>query len=201
MSQLEISKTALAGVLIIGKQRMHDDRGYLFELFRAQTYEAELNARPFVQDNVLRSRQGVVRGLHLQHPNAQGKLVTVTRGCIVDVAVDVRRGSPTFGKSVSVEISDKNGYQLWIPRGFAHGFSALSEDADVIYKSDDYYDPTTQIAINCLDPALGIDWRVAKPIVSPRDAAAPRLADVSDLPAYQHEQSSGRRGHADRRSS
>jgi dTDP-4-dehydrorhamnose 3,5-epimerase len=184
MSQFEISETALAGVLIIGTQRMHDDRGYLFELFRAQTYEAELNARPFVQDNMLRSRQGVVRGLHLQHPNAQGKLVTAIRGCIVDVAVDVRRGSPTFAKSVAVELSDKNGRQLWIPRGFAHGFSVLSEDADVVYKSDDYYDARTQIAINCLDPALGIDWRVTKPIVSPRDAAAPRLADISDLPTY-----------------
>jgi dTDP-4-dehydrorhamnose 3,5-epimerase len=185
MSSWRINETPIPGVLVIDTHRVSDDRGYLFELFRAQEYEAALKAQPFVQDNVLRSRRGVVRGLHLQYPNPQGKLVTILRGRILDVAVDVRRGSPTFGRSVAVELSDQDGRQLWIPRGFAHGLCALSDETDVIYKSDDYYDPATQIAINCVDPALGIDWQVDKPIVSPRDAAAARLADIVDLPPYQ----------------
>jgi dTDP-4-dehydrorhamnose 3,5-epimerase len=127
----------------------------------------------------------VVRGLHLQNPNSQGKLVTAIHGRILDVAVDVRVGSPFFGKSASVELSDENGRELWIPRGFAHGFSVLSDQADVFYKCDAYYDPQAEITINYADPALGIDWRVDNPVVSPKDSTARLLADIAGLPVYE----------------
>jgi dTDP-4-dehydrorhamnose 3,5-epimerase len=185
MSNIEIIETLLPGVVILAPRRLSDDRGFFAELYRADRYAAIGIAGPFVQDNVSRSRHGVVRGLHLQNPNAQGKLVTVVNGCILDVAVDVRMGSPTFGKVVTVELSDENGREMWIPKGFAHGFSVLSEQADVIYKCDDYYDQKSEITVNYSDPALGINWRLAAPIVSHKDAAAPLLASVVGLPVYE----------------
>ena len=180
-----IIETELAGVLIVEPRRYTDTRGYFCELFRADQYREALNSCEFVQDNMSRSQRSVVRGLHLQFPNPQGKLVFATAGWIRDVAVDVRCGSPTFGKHVVVELSENNGRQLWIPRGFAHGFSVLSDVADVVYKCDGYYNPVSEQGINWSDPALGIDWGVDPAELSPRDASAPYLADVSRLPNWE----------------
>lgn len=163
-----------------------DARGDFRELFHAARYrEAGLDAT-FVQDNVSRSRRGVVRGLHLQHPHAQGKLVAVVDGAVVDVAVDVRRGSPTFGRWAALELTADNAMQLWIPPGFAHGFAVLSETATLAYKCTAAYSADDELALRWDDPALGIDWRVAAPLLSARDAAAPTLADVAPerLPPY-----------------
>lgn len=131
-----------------------------------------------------RSSRGVARGLHLQNPNPQGKLVSVLRGRVLDVAVDVRRGSPSFGRHVAVELSEDNRRQLFVPRGFAHGFSVLSETADFFYKCDDYYSPQHEIAVRWDDPAIAIDWKVEAPPLSAKDTAAPLLADAPNLPAY-----------------
>ena len=140
--------------------------------------------RPFVQDNLSRSARGVLRGLHLQNPKAQGKLVSVLRGLVLDVAVDVRVGWPTFGRHVAVELSEENRRQLWVPRGFAHGFVVLSETAEFFYKCDELYSPSDEIAVRWNDPALGIVWGVESPTVSARDAGAPVLADIRGLPVY-----------------
>ena len=140
--------------------------------------------RPFVQDNMSRSTYGVLRGLHLQNPSPQGKLVSVMRGSVLDVAVDVRVGSPNFGRHVAVELSEESRRQLWVPRGFAHGFVVLSETADCFYKCDDLYSPKDELVVRWDDAAIGIDWGLANPSLSPRDAAAPLLADVKNLPIY-----------------
>ena len=158
---MNVIETALPGKrLILEPRRFADTRGFFVELFRADRYREVVNAAEFVQDNLSRSRRSVVRGLHLQNPNAQGKLVATLTGRIRDVAVDVRRGSPTFGRHVAVDLSEDSGRQLWIPRGFAHGFSVLSERADVVYKCDAYYDSAAELTINWSDPAIGIDWGV-----------------------------------------
>jgi len=170
--------------LIITPQRIVDPRGFFSETFRAAQYAAAGMPHPFVQDNWSRSRRGVLRGLHLQNPKAQGKLVTVISGQVLDVAVDVRVGSPAFGRHVAVELSDENGIQLYMPRGCAHGFIVLSETADFLYKCDEYYSPQDEIVVRWNDPALGIDWRISEPLLGKRDAAAPLLADVSDLPSF-----------------
>src|SRR6516165_5526996 len=131
-----------------------------------------------------RSTYGVLRGLHLQNPSPQGKLVSVMRGSVLDVAVDVRVGSPNFGCHVAVELSEENRRQLWIPRGFAHGFVVLSETADLFYKCDDLYSPKDELAIRWNDPTIGIKWGVDNPSLSAKDAAAPSLAEVKYLPIY-----------------
>jgi dTDP-4-dehydrorhamnose 3,5-epimerase len=131
-----------------------------------------------------RSVYGVLRGLHLQNPLTQGKLVTALRGKVLDVAVDVRVGSPNFGRHVAVELSEANKRQLWVPRGFAHGFVVLSETADFFYKCDDLYSPKDEVSIRWDDPAIGIDWGVEKPSLSAKDADAPLLTDVKNLPVY-----------------
>ena len=170
--------------MIITPQRIVDPRGFFSETFRAGQYAAAGMPHPFVQDNWSRSRRGVLRGLHLQNPKAQGKLVTVISGQVLDVAVDVRVGSPAFGRHVAVELSDENGIQLYMPRGCAHGFIVLSETADFLYKCDEYYSPQDEIVVRWNDPALGIDWRISEPLLGKRDAAAPLLADVSHLPSF-----------------
>ncbi len=170
--------------MIITPQRIVDPRGFFSETFRAAQYAAAGMPHPFVQDNWSRSRRGVLRGLHLQNPKAQGKLVTVISGQVLDVAVDVRVGSPAFGRHVAVELSDENGIQLYMPRGCAHGFIVLSETADFLYKCDEYYSPQDEIVVRWNDPALGIDWRISEPLLGKRDAAAPLLADVSHLPSF-----------------
>src|SRR5262249_46305122 len=139
--------------VVIFEPKLHGDhRGFFVEMFQAERYAAYGVRRPFVQDNLSRSEQGVLRGLHLQHPKQQGKLVSVLRGRLLDVAVDVRVGSPTFGRYVMVELSEDNRRQLWVPRGFAHGFVVLSESADFFYKCDEFYSPANEIVVRWNDP-------------------------------------------------
>lgn len=181
---MQVTKTEIPGVLIITPHRIVDPRGFFSETFRAAEYAAAGVPYPFVQDNWSRSRRGVLRGLHLQNPKTQGKLVSVISGQVLDVAVDVRVGSPTFGRHVAVEISEENGRQFYLPRGCAHGFIVLSETADFLYKCDEYYSPQDEIVVRWNDPALGIDWRISDPVLGARDASAPLLADVSRLPSF-----------------
>ena len=182
---MKITETELPGVLIVEPPAFRDDRGVFTELWHGARY-AELGiAGPFVQDNFSRSRRGVLRGLHLQSPNAQGKLVSALAGSVIDVAVDVRRGSPSFGRHVAVELTEDNRRQLWIPRGFAHGFCVLSDWASVFYKCDAPYAPHAEKTVRWNDPALGIAWPEQTPVLSPRDAVAPLLAEIADLPAFE----------------
>jgi dTDP-4-dehydrorhamnose 3,5-epimerase len=185
---MNAAETAIPGVLIIEPSVIKDSRGVFLELFRTERYLAHGMNRPFVQDNLSRSSAGVLRGLHFQHPNAQGKLVTVLRGAILDVAVDVRRGSPTFGRHVAVALDDQLRRQLWIPRGFAHGFVVRSEDADVFYKCDRAYSPADELVLRWNDPELRIEWGADRPILSPRDAEGRTLAELEPrLPSYAAE--------------
>lgn len=181
---MRIEPAELADVKIIEPTVLTDARGSFFEAWQLERHARAGIPPLFVQDNLSRSLRGVLRGLHLQHPNGQGKLVMVVAGSILDVAVDVRLGSPSFGRHTAVELSDANHRQLWIPRGFAHGFYVLSASADVFYKCDAPYSQKDEKSIRWDDPAIGVRWPGASPILSPRDAAAPLLADVADLPAY-----------------
>jgi dTDP-4-dehydrorhamnose 3,5-epimerase len=182
---MQIIETAIPDVLIIEPQIFGDQRGFFLEMFQSKKYRAGGIAGPFVQDNLSRSAFGVLRGLHLQNPNAQGKLVTVLQGTVLDVAVDVRRGSPTFGRHVAVELSADNRRQFWIPRGFAHGFAVLSEVADFFYKCDESYSPQDEIVISWNDPDLAIEWGLSEPKLSARDLAGRRLSEIDRLPTYQ----------------
>lgn len=170
-----VEPTALPGVLLLKPAVHRDARGRLHEAWRADACAA-LGIGPFVQDNITCSSAGVLRGLHFQHPGGQGKLVGVLHGRVLDVAVDVRRGSPTFGAWTALALDADTAWQLWIPPGFAHGFLACAEDVVVQYRCTAYYDPAAQRAIRWDDPDLGIDWPLRTPTLSPRDAAAPRLA-------------------------
>jgi dTDP-4-dehydrorhamnose 3,5-epimerase len=181
---MKVIPTAISEVLIIEPKLIGDERGFFVESFHADRYAAHGIVGPFVQDNLLRSAHGVLRGLHLQHPRTQGKLVSVLRGRVLDVAVDVRRGSPSYGQHVAVELSEDNRRQLWVPSGFAHGFLVLSQSADFFYKCDRLHSPADEIAVRWNDPALGITWGIAAPTLSPRDASAPFLAEAAVLPAY-----------------
>jgi dTDP-4-dehydrorhamnose 3,5-epimerase len=181
---MKMIATDLPGVLILEPQLLGDQRGFFLECFQAKRYAEAGISRSFVQDNMSRSRYGVLRGLHLQNPVMQGKLVSVMSGRVLDVAVDVRLGSPNFGRYVATELSEENRRQLWVPRGFAHGFVVLSESADFFYKCDDLYSPKDEISVRWDDPAIGINWGLANPSLSAKDAAAPLLADVENLPAY-----------------
>lgn len=180
---MKITPTRLPEVLLITPKVFGDDRGHFFESYQAERY-AEAGIGPFVQDNCSRSRRGILRGLHFQEPRAQGKLVQVTSGTVFDVAVDIRRGSPRFGEWVGVELSSERHDQLWVPPGFAHGFCVLSESADFHYKCTDYYAPECEHGVAWNDPDLGIEWPVDQPLLSPKDAAAPRLKDAVRLPGY-----------------
>jgi dTDP-4-dehydrorhamnose 3,5-epimerase len=181
---MNVIATALPEVLIIEPTLFGDQRGFFVETYQFPRYAAHGVNRPFVQDNMSRSGHGVLRGLHLQNPFTQGKLVTALRGRVLDVAVDVRVGSPNFGRHVAVELSEENRRQLWIPRGFAHGFAVLSETADFFYKCDDFYSPKDEVSIRWNDPAIGINWIVETPLLSAKDAHAPLLNDVKNLPLY-----------------
>ncbi len=183
---MNVISTAIPEVLIIEPKVFGDQRGFFLETFKADRYGEKGISRPFVQDNLSRSGQGVLRGLHLQNPKTQGKLVSALRGRVLDVAVDVRVGSPTFGRHVTAELSEDNRRQLWVPRGFAHGFVVLSETADFFYKCDELYSPSDELVVRWNDPALGISWGIESPTVSGRDAAAPLLADALGLPVYGH---------------
>jgi dTDP-4-dehydrorhamnose 3,5-epimerase len=181
---MNVIATVLPEVLIIEPTLFGDKRGFFLETYQFPRYAEHGVNRPFVQDNVSRSSYGVLRGLHLQNPTTQGKLVTALRGRVLDVAVDVRVGSPNFGRHVAVELSEENHRQLWVPRGFAHGFAVLSEAADFFYKCDDLYSPTDEVSIRWNDPAIGIIWGVETPSLSAKDADAPLLKDVKNLPLY-----------------
>ena len=171
-------------VLIIDPKLFGDQRGFFLETYQSTRYAEHGISRSFVQDNLSRSAYGVLRGLHLQNPKTQGKLVSVLRGRVLDVAVDVRVGSPYFGRHVAVELSEDNRRQLWVPRGFAHGFVVLSETADFFYKCDEFYNPKDEIVVRWDDPAIGITWGVESPSLAARDAAAPLLSEIENLPVY-----------------
>jgi dTDP-4-dehydrorhamnose 3,5-epimerase len=181
---MNVIQTDVPEVLIIEPKVIGDHRGFFSERFHAERYAASGIRGPFVQDNLSRSGRGVLRGLHLQHPKDQGKLVSALRGRLLDVAVDVRVGSPTFGRHVAVELTEDNHRQLWVPHGFAHGFLVLSESADCFYKCDELYSPADEIVVRWNDPAIGITWGLDSPKLSARDAAAPPLADIKHLPRY-----------------
>lgn len=183
---MNVVATAIPGVVIVEPKVFQDPRGYFLESYRQSSY-AEAGIGPhFVQDNISRSQRHVLRGLHVQEPNGQGKLVHVLAGEILDVAVDVRHGSPWFGKHVAVNLSQDNKRQLFIPAGFAHGFCVLSDDVLVQYKCTTYYSPKDEFSVLWNDPDLGIDWPVAAPVLSAKDSDARRLRDIesSRLPAY-----------------
>ena len=175
---MNVTETSLPGVLLIEPRVLGDARGWFVETYRVERYAAHGIGGPFVQDNLSRSARGTLRGLHLQHPHGQGKLVSCPLGSVLDVAVDVRVGSPTFGRCVSVELSAENQRQLWVPPGFAHGFQVTSEVALFAYKCTDVYHPEAELGVRYDDPDLAIAWPVADPIVSPKDRALPFLRDV-----------------------
>lgn len=159
---MEIIKTQIEGVLIIEPRLFKDERGYFFESFNQKEFEDKICKTTFVQDNESKSTYGVVRGLHFQKPPfAQSKLVRVVKGSVLDVAVDIRKDSPTFGQHVAVELTEDNHRQFFIPRGFAHGFSVLSKEVIFQYKCDNFYAPQSEGAIAWDDPNLGIDWQIS----------------------------------------
>lgn len=183
---MRITKTDLTEVLLVEPTVHRDARGFFLETWHAEKFAAAGLPARFVQDNHSLSRRGTLRGLHAQIAHPQGKLIRVTRGEVLDVAVDVRAGSPDFGRSVAVLLSAENFRQLWIPEGFAHGFCVVSEEAELQYKCTDFYDPTSEITIAWNDPALAIAWPTADPILSEKDRAGRRLAEIppSALPPY-----------------
>ena len=177
---MEVIKTELAGVVIIEPKIFRDARGYFFESFSQKEFEEKVRKIAFVQDNESMSSYGVMRGLHFQLPPfTQSKLVRCVKGKVLDVAVDIRKGSPTFGKHVSVELSEDNHRQFFVPRGFAHGFAVLSETAVFQYKCDNFYAPQSDGGISILDDSLGIDWKLPtdKVILSEKDTKHPLLKD------------------------
>jgi dTDP-4-dehydrorhamnose 3,5-epimerase len=177
---VQITPTALPGVLLIEPRVFGDARGFFLESWNRQSFAQAGLDLDFMQDNHSRSSRGVLRGLHYQLHNPQGKLVRVTQGAVFDVAVDIRRASPQFGRWVGFELSADNHRMLWIPPGFAHGFLVLSDTADFLYKCTTLYDPPSDRGIRWNDPAIGIDWpdAGAPPLLSAKDAIAPCLADA-----------------------
>ena len=184
---MKVEQTAIPGLLVLEPRVFGDSRGFFKETYFARRY-AEAGVRgTFVQDNLSKSTRGVLRGLHLQHPHGQGKLVQVLLGEVFDVAVDVRRGSPTFGKWVGVTLSADNHRQFWIPPGFAHGFCVTSDEALFSYKCTDGYHPECELGVSWCDPEVGIDWPVADPSLSDKDLAYPKLSEIPEhsLPPYE----------------
>lgn len=180
---MNVLRTDMEGLVIIEPKVHGDERGYFFESFSERDFAAGVAETSFVQDNESRSVYGVVRGLHFQRPpHSQAKLVRVVKGRVLDVAVDLRKDSPTFGRHIAVELSEENHRQVFLPKGFAHGFSVLSEEAVFQYKCDDYYAPECEEAVAWDDPDLDIDWKVPadKVILSEKDRRHPRLRDIID---------------------
>jgi dTDP-4-dehydrorhamnose 3,5-epimerase len=177
---MKASPTALPDVFIIEPQVFGDERGFFFESFNHAKFEQAIGRKvSFVQDNHSRSAQGVLRGLHYQIAQPQGKLVRVVQGEVFDVAVDIRKSSPTFGQWVGVHLSAENKKQLWLPEGFAHGFLTLSESAEFLYKTTDYYAPAHERSLLWNDPSVGIKWPFeAEPKLAAKDAAAKHLTDA-----------------------
>lgn len=184
---MKVVETDLPGCLVLEPRVFEDARGFFYESFNQDKLAAVGLAPRFVQGNVSRSSQGVLRGLHFQNPKAQGKLVSVLEGEVWDVAVDIRRGSPDYGRSTGVVLSEANKRHLWIPEGFAHGFVTLSERALFTYLCTDTYDPAADAGIRWDDPRLAIDWPVAQPLLSDKDARLPLLDELPPerLPLYE----------------
>lgn len=181
---MKVIKTDIEGVVILEPEVYTDERGYFFESYSQQRFDEVVSPIRFVQENESKSRYGVIRGLHYQRGDAaQAKLVSVVRGCILDIAVDIRKSSPTFGKYVAVEISEDNKRQIFVPRGFAHGFAVLSDEAVLQYKCDNYYAPSEERGIAWNDPAIGIEWGIPEDIatLSNKDIQNPRLTDAVEL--------------------
>lgn len=185
---MNVIETKIPGVVIIEPRLFPDARGYFFESFSKREFEEKVGKIDFVQDNESKSSYGVLRGLHFQKPPyAQSKLVRVVKGAVLDVAVDIRKGSPTFGQHVAVELTEDNHRQFFIPQGFAHGFAVLTDEVIFQYKCDNFYAPASECAIAWNDPDLGIDWRVPaeKVILSEKDRRHPRLKEIESPFSYE----------------
>ena len=175
---MKITTTALPGVLIIEPKTFGDARGFFLETFQSERYASAGITLPFVQDNHSRSQQGVLRGMHVQRKRPQGKLISVSRGSVFDVTVDINPQSPTFGEYVGLELNDDNHLQLWIPPGYAHGFCVLSETADFHYKCTALYDPEDEAGVIWNDPDANIAWPLHTPLLSAKDQKLPLLRDL-----------------------
>ena len=175
---MKITTTALPGVLIIEPKTFGDSRGFFLETFQSERYASAGITLPFVQDNHSRSQQGVLRGMHVQRDRPQGKLISVSRGSVFDVTVDINPQSPTFGEYVGLELNDDNHFQLWIPPGYAHGFCVLSETADFHYKCTALYDPEDEAGVIWNDPDVNIAWPLHTPLLSAKDQKLPLLRDL-----------------------
>ena len=179
-----VKNTSLDGVKIITPTIFEDERGYFFESYKAPIFKNNDLPINFVQDNEVKSTKGVLRGLHYQFNRPQGKLVRVISGSILDVAVDIRKGSPTFGQSEIVHLTAENNKMLYIPEGFAHGYLVTSSESIVVYKCTDIYDPNDQFGIIWNDETIGVDWTYDSPILSEKDLMLPALNDQQFLPEY-----------------
>jgi dTDP-4-dehydrorhamnose 3,5-epimerase len=177
---MERLETKLEGLVLLAPTKHGDERGFFMETFRADTATEHGIPTAFVQDNHSRSRRGTIRGIHFQTHPGQGKLVRVSRGAVFDVAVDLRRGSPTFGHWEGFDLDDERGLELYIPVGFGHGFCVTSDVADFVYKCTNYYDPATEAGFRFDDPEVGIEWPDVELLYSERDRSAPRLAEIAD---------------------
>jgi dTDP-4-dehydrorhamnose 3,5-epimerase len=180
---MEVLPTRLAGLVLLAPRVLGDERGFFVETYREALWSAHGIPTHFVQDNHSRSRRGTLRGIHFQTHPGQGKLVRCSRGAVLDVVVDLRTDSPTFGEWESVVLDDERHLQLWIPVGFGHGFCVISDEADFVYKCTNVYDPATEAGFHFDDPEVGIEWPDLDLVYSERDRAAPRLAEIAgDLP-------------------
>ena len=185
---MNVIKTDIEGVVVIEPRVFDDARGYFFESYSKRRFDEVVRPIEFVQDNESMSTRGVIRGLHFQRPPfSQSKLVRCVRGAVLDVVVDIRRGSPTYGRHIAVELTGENRRQLFVPRGFAHGFAVLSDEAVFQYKCDNYYAPASEGGIAWDDPALGIDWRLPADtvVLSEKDRRRPPLAEAEELFEYR----------------
>ena len=176
---MKVIETSLRDCVIIEPKVFGDERGFFLETFQAKRYSDIGIDLPFVQDNYSRSRKGVLRGMHFQKTKPQGKLVSVVKGEVFDVAIDIRQESPTYGKWEGVVLSEENKHQLWVPPGFAHGFLVLSDTADFVYKCTDYYDPSDEGSILWNDSEVNIDWPIKNPTLSEKDKIAPSFASLN----------------------
>ncbi|MGE3919499.1 MAG: dTDP-4-dehydrorhamnose 3,5-epimerase [Gammaproteobacteria bacterium] len=186
---LNIIETPLDGLLVLEPKTFSDNRGKFFESFNHQRYFDIGITKPFVQDNISHSTKNVIRGMHYQIKQPQAKLVNVIKGCVYDVAIDIRRGSPTFGQWYGITLNDENHLQLYIPAGFAHGFCVLSDEAIFSYKCDDYYAPQYERSLRWNDPQFKIKWPINEGILSEKDGASPLFENINpdDLPIYQND--------------
>ena len=183
---MKVTETELPGVLVVEPKVFRDPRGFFLETFQTERYRDHGITCDFVQDNVSLSSRDVVRGLHLQHPQAQDKLVCVLAGAVLDVIVDVRVGSPTFGRWIGVELSADNAVQVFVPKGYAHGFCVLSDTALFVYKCSDFYSPENEITVLWNDPDIGVRWPASNPQISEKDGRGRRLRDMdpASLPQF-----------------